>query len=622
MARISITCGCGWNFFISEATLGWQIACPSCGTMVPIPGRKPGQAPESHAEIARARDQKKKAVILSGAAVAVLAIVGTVFLLMGGEAPKPGREARKAGDRGSSPSSPAGAAPVKVNIVETKAPPPKPPLPADGQPAPAAVTISSLRQEADRLVTFMNMTGIVAELLRLQGRAEAFERLKNRQSDYESRLKNAVERLFDRGEKYPVPAHISPGDRMIFFAEKDLVKLGQKEAVEHVDRWLRAFMPGCMTQCDVVRGPDTLHITLFFPEQNSEILSIMKEAAIVPGEPPVPGASVSAAAPPPPAPLPEVVPLPEDLAQSIRQKFSALPAGYRQFIPVDDRERMDRLLKTTTKVFKDDVEFLRGRILGEVLATFEAEHLQFQEKARELEDKTRDLGGTDVVHFKDGRKIEGKVEEETEEFVKIKSRFGSVKVPRGDIQKIDRGKGAASEFPERFKKAQGKADELTLLMAWCKEKNLPVHKEFVCNLILALDPLNDRARAEINVPRPLAKLLQPTPQDTNESVSRKIESIAAETTARTAVLDEVASEMRRQTERMKYTAAVPPPDRFSQAATLIQDPIQFRTSTLKPDAAVILNRWWDGLSPEERRQFAHFFGLWCAYVRTVTNPAK
>ena len=52
MPRISLRCTCGWSFFVSDATLGWQVACPSCGAAVPIPGRQPGKAYKSNAEVA------------------------------------------------------------------------------------------------------------------------------------------------------------------------------------------------------------------------------------------------------------------------------------------------------------------------------------------------------------------------------------------------------------------------------------------------------------------------------------------------------------------------------------------------------------------------------------------
>ncbi len=35
-------CRCGWKFFLADTTQGWETPCPSCGSPVPIPGRRPG----------------------------------------------------------------------------------------------------------------------------------------------------------------------------------------------------------------------------------------------------------------------------------------------------------------------------------------------------------------------------------------------------------------------------------------------------------------------------------------------------------------------------------------------------------------------------------------------------
>ena len=40
MARLSLNCSCGWNFFLPSTTPGHEVACPSCGQNVRVPGRK------------------------------------------------------------------------------------------------------------------------------------------------------------------------------------------------------------------------------------------------------------------------------------------------------------------------------------------------------------------------------------------------------------------------------------------------------------------------------------------------------------------------------------------------------------------------------------------------------
>ena len=65
MSRIALTCGCAWNFFIPGSTPGHEIACPSCGRTVAIPGRKPGMGPPlTPGEIAARMQQRAAAVQL------------------------------------------------------------------------------------------------------------------------------------------------------------------------------------------------------------------------------------------------------------------------------------------------------------------------------------------------------------------------------------------------------------------------------------------------------------------------------------------------------------------------------------------------------------------------------
>src|SRR5579862_1638228 len=80
MARLSLNCSCGWNFFIPGTTPGHEVTCPSCNQNVRIPGRKPGQAtPQSAGEIALEVNRRQSRIkMIIGAAVAG-------FFMMGGK---------------------------------------------------------------------------------------------------------------------------------------------------------------------------------------------------------------------------------------------------------------------------------------------------------------------------------------------------------------------------------------------------------------------------------------------------------------------------------------------------------------------------------------------------------
>lgn len=98
--------------------------------------------------------------------------------------------------------------------------------------------------------------------------------------------------------------------------------------------------------------------------------------------------------------------------------------------------------------------------------------------------------------------------------------------------------------------------------------------------------------------------------------------IAIDAVGRTLAFVEIIDEMRNQTAGLKYTLTVPPPDKFGQVCQIIQAPLTFQPRGLKEDRAALIHHWWNSLPPDERRQFAHFYGLWCANARQAAPPPK
>ena len=68
---------------------------------------------------------------------------------------------------------------------------------------------------------------------------------------------------------------------------------------------------------------------------------------------------------------------------------------------------------------------------------------------------------------------------------------------------------------------------------------------------------------------------------------------------------------------LSYPTAPLPPPRSARAATLIQDPLGFELSRLDASGALEIGQWWGSLGPDDRREFARYFGLWCAQQRQV-----
>jgi hypothetical protein len=172
------------------------------------------------------------------------------------------------------------------------------------------------------------------------------------------------------------------------------------------------------------------------------------------------------------------------------------------------------------------------------------------------------------------------------------------------VARIERGTGAATEFPQRYAHARGDVEKLVALLAWCLEKNLKLEKEFVACNLLTLDASNERARSAAG----LTPFVLP-------AIEKTIEVVASDVISRTQVFADVVGEMRRRTVGLAATGLPPAPAKFARCVGRIQNPLTFDPERMPvPDAAEI-ETWWRELSVVERRDFARYYGLWCAFVR-------
>ncbi len=496
MARIALECTCGWKFFVAGSTQGWEVPCPNCGLAVRIPGRRVGEAgfaTAGHLAAEREKGWKMARLAIGLGAVAVVGIIIVVVLMSGGPSPS----SYEQGPITEAPRSTGAGLRNTVNMP----PPPPPPPPADVIRPPEAprVDTGALRHEVRRLTWMINIAGVVAETLRFRGMKEDQDRMTAKAADWDNKLRATVARVEETGEKTQVEDYIRPGDSIVGFAQRDFSTLTCSGAADLLAGWLGTFRANSMEQAILQRGDQRVVVYVDVPEVSKEILELARTPTGEIGKG-VPGPAAVGVTPLPPSSL--AVAIPEDLIKAIESGFAVIPAGYRQLLPAQDRTRMDPLLAKKIGT-PDDLEFLRNRILSQALPAFEKEAALVRTKAAELEDRIKNTTAVDVIHFKDGRKVDGQLLEETETGVKIKARLGTITVPKADVLRVERGKGAGVEFPDRFKAAGGKLEGLASLLAWCKEKNLKLEGEYVSYLVLALDPAHDAARAFLSLKRPL-----------------------------------------------------------------------------------------------------------------------
>lgn len=622
MARISLKCVCGWNFFVPGTAQGHEAPCPNCGDAVPIPGRVAGKdGPKSPGVIAAENQAKQRQVVLLVSAAAAILLVSVVLMIVTSGSSAPPED--DAGTSGSNVTAKPGPKP-RSDVPRYVPPPPSDPTPPVSDPkVPVGPNRESKIQEHRQAIRShllrLNLAGIASESLRLRGHVDAHAQLQERMRGWEARIAEGVAALLELGDRFGVDPHIQPGDRLVAFAQKDFATLPSSRIdLDLLSPWLRSFRAGLpLEQAVILRGTDRIELYLQFPEAGEDLQGISRLPDIT-----GPGSYVDG-----PVAAPGGGPLPTALLTEIATRFKAIPAGYPNLLSLPEAQKLDQLLKTRVGTGDDHV-FLQNRILTEALPAFEREAALLKAKGVELELKIKETTSVDVVHFKDGRKVSGQVLENTPSHVKLKARLGSMTIPQADIAKIEQGKGPGLEFPAKLSACPRTVPELSKLLAWCQQNTLRLEGEYVAVLILGTDPAHEAARKAAGLaPRPAGRssggaATPPAssgtfaaPAASSEPAVRALQTLAADLVRRNASFADVVTQMRSGSAGLSYGNAVVPPPRAARAAALIQEPISFSLSKLDTSSALEIGQWWGSLAPEDRQEFAVFFGLWCASRR-------
>ncbi len=608
MARTPLTCRCGWHFFITDATGGPEVACPSCGEGVAIPGRdarRPG--PLTAGEIARASAQRQRTILLLAIAGTAIAAVAVALILLGG------------GGSGGDAPAPAALGPERIprppRIPDSPRHntdlPPLPPIPPVETPGKEATQVT---EENNRLAILMNLAVVSAEVVLRKSLAEEYSKIRTLMDDQEKRIKQNLTRLSDLGSKVIPGEYLAPGDRPIWVDGTDLRALPSKEVVVFLEGWLDRYPPPATARVAIQRGSQISTPVLQWGTRSPEAEQFISLAR-----------AVSRTGIPEPPPEPPAVDVPRDLIQEIEKRYAALPPGYRKLVPQAERERLEGLLGAPRKVFSSEIEFLRTRALGDILRACEDETRLIRIKIAELEPKARQTLLMDCVEFKDGRKLDGNVEDAGEGKFRLKGPV-SGRFDNADVKDFGRGRGSGADFLKQLEEAKGKADKLALLAGWCRARRMDAQKEYVSYLALALDPANERTRDEVRLPKTLALSIALTPDPgtpkpadlsaLNEGVFKRVDWIASQILMKTDKWQEVVEEMRKNTVDLQYGTPPSAPVKSAQAVVLMGDnPLKFNPRDLSLQTTVQLNNWWKNLTAPERREFALHFGLWCGYAR-------
>jgi hypothetical protein len=622
MARLSLNCSCGWNFFIPGTTPGHEVSCPSCAQVVRIPGRKPGQAtPQTAGEIALEiqRKQSRIKMMIGAAIAAVIAVAAGAVFFFGGKSTPDDDGRGQTGKTDRDLTGLGGSSSSSSKNPFRPAPTPEPDLPAPPPgPAPLYTTaqVLELKHTVFANVWLINMSTVISECLRFRNLTPEWAQVQADVALFEGKIKHALGELAKVGEKVILEPYLAQNDQIIGFAQRDFRTMSPGDAAKVLNVWVNNWQAGpALEQVDFVRGDKQMKLYMEFPEATNELLKLVRHPALmVEGNP---GDGV----------LTVMMAIPPDVLQNINDSFTALPPGYRGYLLPGDRKRLEDLA-AGKRGSQEDIDWLKTRILAESIPTFQHEADQVRSQILALEPKLKETAATDVIYRKNGTKVEGQIVETTETFVKIKTRYGAASIPKEEISKVEKGKGSATEFPGRYADARGNVDKLAPLLAWCTEKNLKLEKEYVAYNILTLDASNEKARSAVGWSRPVigvgvplppsappAVPAAPAPPSKSQAVERTVDIIAIDALSRSQVFADVVQEMRRRTETLTTTDLPVAPEKAAKGVSMIQNPLTFEPSKLSVPNALELGTWWSQLTLDERRQFAKYYGLWCAFTR-------
>jgi hypothetical protein len=336
MARIALTCGCGWTFFIQSSTPGLETACPSCSRPVPIPGRKPGmEIPLTPGEIAAKLQHRAglvRFVVLLGLAGAA---AGAFYFWRG----LPHFEEEPAAPTAKSRFDPA-SRPSRPSIVLDTPPPVL---------APPARPIAELRHRAHENLWMVNMASVLSECLRYRNLAREWSLMQADVAVYEGRLQADLKELAAAGEVLPLGARLAEGDKIVGFSEKDLTGLPRLEAAQILHRWMNGWRAGNgLTQVHVLREDRRMTFYLQFPEETKDLLVLVRHPSLQ--LEPLPDRDPRLAEPTVKAPAPDQV----DRAVDAVARDVLAHADVFADVVVEMRQRTDSLRTTIVPVWPDE----------------------------------------------------------------------------------------------------------------------------------------------------------------------------------------------------------------------------------------------------------------------------
>jgi hypothetical protein len=479
MARRSVQCSCGADFFVPEVPPS-TLHCPRCGDPVRLQKGDGGAnrvREELREPVQPLPPRKPYYPLILLASGGLMVAAGLVILVVLFSTREVKRDPAMSEEVRPKPRPKAFEPLISIKDIpptpeSPKPEPPKSPLPGFTPPAP--FDAASALARAQKLIARSNLTGLVSTLLFLDNRIQEHQELQVALTKHQAEIRQLTESLKDRNEVTTLRDYFQSGDVMTVFVANVLDPAHPKPFAAGIRDWLSTAQAGAAALATVQRGGRPLLLSMWFSEIDPELLAAASVVQARTG----------------PRPL-------SDAAAEAQRKLAVLHPYYRKSLPLADAARLENLIKEGRGTPEDE-EFLRNRIPA-YCARSESELVGFSKKVSELEAAIASAPAADAVIFKDGRKVLGHLEEETGDVVQVKGKFGAVKVSKADVLRIEYGDALGAEFRRRYDVTRGKPEELPSLLAWCKDKNLAQQMELSAYAILKSDPGNDAAWTALGV---------------------------------------------------------------------------------------------------------------------------
>ena len=100
----------------------------------------------------------------------------------------------------------------------------------------------------------------------------------------------------------------------------------------------------------------------------------------------------------------------------------------------------------------------------------------------------------DIVHLKDGRKVEGTVVEQTDKKVVVQTKFGVNEFKASEVERVEEMATPKEEFKKRLAAAEGDAGAIYKLYVWAKGQGLKSDAKKALREVVKIDPDHENAR--------------------------------------------------------------------------------------------------------------------------------